>query len=351
MRAFLTTKFKTMNKLLNFTKWAFTAVTVVALVFIYACSDDKEDPIVAVEFNYAPTTVEVGATGTVIPIVNSAETGTITWAISDAGDADFVTINSTNGELTIGAESTTGEYVIEVTASNSTGPTKGDANITISVNSDFDPSGKTVLWKYWMNNTPDVVMYNLNTLPGQENLPAEIPIPTGWPTGWPAINMADPTLPLYFTFPTVQFFLQQVPGDVACELLEPAEDGDTLLLIVNSDLTLSTICRNTEDKSPGTTVDLGTSSISYDGSAYSWTLNLTFISGIPVTFVVGGVEITDFTDPLDPSWFAPSGTPRTFSAIAGTVDSYQTPTDFLNDETYLSSIQLLNVDVVFEILE
>ena len=198
-----------MNKLLNFTKWAFTAVTVVALVFIYSCSDDPDpvDPDVAVEFNYAPTTVEVGATGTAIPIVNSAETGPITWTISDAGDADFVMINGSTGELSIGAESTTGEYEIEVTATNSTGPTNGTASIIISVNAEFDISGKNLIWKYWMNNTPDVVMYNLNLLPGQEGLPAEIPIPTGWPANWPNINPEDPMLPTYFVFPSVQYFL------------------------------------------------------------------------------------------------------------------------------------------------
>jgi PKD repeat protein len=339
-----------MNKFISFTKWAFTVVTVVALVFIYSCSDDpveEPDPI-APGLSYAATTVEVGETGT----ITAAVTGDpATYAITDDGEADFVTVNANTGELTVGAESTTGSYSVEVTANNAGGNTTAIAEITISANEDFDPSGKKVIWKYWMNNTPDVVMYNLNTLPGQEGLPAEIPIPTGWPADWPNINLADPMLQAYFTFPTVQFFLQQVPGDVACELLEPAENGDTLLLIVNSDLTLSTICRNAEDGTTGTTVDLGTSAISYDGSGFSWTLNLTFIGGIPVTYEIGGAAITDFVDPLDPSWFAPSGTPRQFSAVTGTVESYQTPTDFLDDESYLSSIQLLNVDVVLEILE
>ncbi len=333
-----------MNKLLNFTKWVLTASLVVTLVLIYSCKDD-EVVIVPVEFSYAPTTVEVGATGTVIPIVNTAETGTITWAISNNGDADFVTINPTNGELTIAAESTTGEYEVEVTASNTTGPTTGNVSITISINADFDLSGKNVIWKYWMNNTADVVMLNLNLLPGQEALPAEIPIPVGWPANWPAINLADPTLPLYFTFPTVQYFLMQVPGDDACAALDPAEEGDTLLLIVNNDLTLSTTC-NSET---GTTVDLGTSSISYSGGAYIWTLNLT-LQGVPVTLAVGGAEITQFTDPLDPHWEAPSGTPRTFPAIVGNVAQYLTPTDF-HPDNYLTSLQLLDVDVVFEILE
>ena len=342
-----------MNKFISFTKWAFTAMAVMALVLVYSCSDDDDadpvEPIEKVDFSYAQTDVEVGETATIAAVTQSMDAAT--FSITDDGGADFVTINANTGELAVGAESTTGSYTVAVQSINEGGTSNGTAEITITVNEDFDPSGKKVIWKYWINNTPDVVMYNLNTLPGQEGLPAEIPIPTGWPEGWPNINLADPMLPTYFTFPTVQFFLQQVPGDVSCELLEPAENGDTLLLIVNSDLTLSTICRNAEDGSTGTTVDLGTSTIAYDGSGFSWTLNLTFIGGIPVTYEIGSAEIADFIDPLDPSWFAPSGTPRTYSAITGTVEAYQTPTDFLNDETYLSSIQLLNVDVVLEILE
>jgi hypothetical protein len=339
-----------MKKLLNFTKWVLTSSLVVTLVLIYSCSEDDPVVIVPVEFSYAPTAVEVGATGMVIPVVNPAETGTITWSISDAGDADFITINSTNGELTIAAESTTGEYEIEVTATNSTGPSTGTASVSISANADFDLAGKNLIWKYWMNNTPDVVLYNLNLLPGQEALDPEIPIPTGWPADWPNINLADPMLPTYFVFPTVQYFLMQVPGDDACAAAtNEAESGDTLLILVNNDLSLSTICRDTVNNEPGTTVDLGTSSISYSEGGFVWTMELT-LQGVPVTVAVGGAVIEDFTDPLDPSWEAPSGMPRTFSAVTGNVAQYMTPTDF-HPDNYLSSIQLLDVDVVLEILE
>jgi len=331
-----------MNKLLNFTKWAFTVATVFALVFIYSCSKDPVEPV-KVTFSYSATTVEVGETAT-IPAA-SQQGDPATFAITNDDGATFVTVNANTGELTVGAESTTGSYSVVVTATNDAGPSSATAEITISVNADFDLSGKNVIWKYWMNNTADVVMLNLNLLPGQEALPAEIPIPVGWPADWPAINLADPTLPLYFTFPTVQYFLMQVPGDDACAALDPAEEGDTLLLIVNNDLTLSTTC-NSET---GTTVDLGTSSISYSGGAYIWTLNLT-LQGVPVTIAVGGAEITQFTDPLDPHWEAPSGTPRTFPAIVGNVAQYLTPTDF-HPDNYLTSLQLLDVDVVFEILE
>ena len=126
--------------------------------------------------------------------------------------------------------------------------------------------------------------------------------------------------------------------------LDPAEEGDTLLLIVDTDLTLSTQCKNA-----GSIVYLGTSSISYSGGAYSWTLNLT-LQGVPVAIEIGGAEITTFTDPMDPHWTSPFGVPRTFPAVVGTVEQYMTPTDF-HPDNYLTSIQLLNVDVVLEILQ
>jgi hypothetical protein len=331
-----------MNKLLNFTKWALTATAIVALVVIYSCSNEDE-PLESPEFSYADATVEVGSAGTVTPTITG---GAATYQILDDGGADFVSINANTGVLSVAAESTTGEYTITVSGMNATSNSTATAGITIGVSGDFNPAGESLLWKYWMNNTEGIVMENLNTLPGQEGLPPAIPIPAGWPGETPfQIDPMDPELEGYLVFPTVQYFLLQVPGDDVCGALDPAENGDTLLLIVNSDLTLSTLCRN-EDSSPGTTVDLGTSTISYSNDAYTWTLNLT-LQGVPVSYVIGNAVITDFTDPLDPHWTAPSGTPRTFSSVQGTVEQYLTPTDFAD---YLGSLQLLNVDVVLEIL-
>jgi len=332
-----------MNKLLKFTKWAFAASMVVALVFLTACPNKVPDPIL---FSYTETTIEVGATGSITPEVITGDPAT--YAITDIGEADFVSINPNSGMLSVGTESTTGKYSVVVMATNEEESNTATANITIGVNDAFDPTGKNLIWKYWMNNTADVVMLNLNLLPGQEALPPAIPIPVGWPANWPAIDFLDPNLQSYFVFPTVQFFLMQVPGDNVCALLEPAEEGDTLLLLVNADLTVSTVCQGV-DSAPGTSVDLGTSSISYSGDAYSWTLDLT-IEGVPVSYEIGGAEFTTFTDPLDPHWTAPGGVPRTFPAIVGTVDQYTTPTDF-HPDNYLTSLQLLNVDVVLEILD
>jgi hypothetical protein len=333
-----------MNKLLSYTKWAFSAIVVVALVLIYSCSEDEPEPPVAPGLSYAATTVEVGETGS---IVAATKGDPATYAITDDGGADFVTIVGSTGELIIGAESTTGSYSVVVRATNPGGTADATAEITISVNSDFDPTGRSLLWKYWMNNTANVIRENLNTLPGQGHLPVAIPIPEGWPGGVPfQIDPTDPTLETYLVFPTVQFFTLQVPGDEACAALEPEEHGDTLLLVVNNDLTLSTICRDTTNNDPSTTVDLGTSSISYSGDAFTWTLNLT-IQTIPVAIPIGNAVIAEFMDPLDPHWFAPSGTPRQFSSIQGTVEQYMAPLDLADP---LTSITFLNVDVVLEIL-
>jgi hypothetical protein len=339
-----------MNKFISFTKWAFTAMAVMALVLVYSCSDDKEgepeNPIEKVDFSYAQTDVEVGETATIAAATQSMDPAT--FSITDDGGADFVTINANTGELSVGAESTTGSYTVSVQSSNEGGTSNASAEITITTNADFDLAGKNLIWKYWMNNTADVVFYNLNLLPGQEALPDEVPIPTGWPADWPNINLADPMLPTYFVFPTVQYFLMQVPGDDACAALDPAESGDTLLVMVNNDLSLSTTCKDA-DSAPGTVVDLGTSTISYLDGGFVWTMELT-LQGVPVTVAIGAAVIEDFTDPLDPSWEAPSGMPRTFSAVTGNVAQYMTPTDF-HPDNYLSSIQLLDVDVVLEILE
>ncbi len=336
-----------MNKFISFTKWAFTAMAVFGLVLVYSCSDDPEpeQPIEKVDFTYAATDVEVGETTTIAPATQGMDPAT--WTITDDGGADFVTINANTGELSVGAESTTGSYTVAVQSSNEGGTSNGTAAITITVNADFDIAGRNLIWKYWMNNTPDVAMINLNLLPGQESLPDTIPLTTGWPDGWPVINPADPTLPFYFTFATVQYFLMQVPSDDACAALDPAEEGDTLLLMVNNDLSLSTTCQGV-DSAPGTVVDLGTSTISYSGGAFVWTLNLT-LQGVPVTVAIGDAVIEDFIDPLDPHWSAPSLEGRTFSAVTGNVPQYMTPTDF-HPDNYLSSIKLLDVDVVLEIL-
>ncbi len=341
------TKFNAMNKLFQISKWGLMLLAVTGLIFIYSRGgeDEPEPDPVPPGLSYEAKTLAVGSTGT----ITAAVTGDpATYAISDDDDAAFVSINANTGELSVAAESTTGVYNVVVKATNSAGTNEATAEITIGVNDDFNPTGKSLLWKYWMNNTADVVLENLNTLPGQGGLPAAIPIPAGWPGGTPfQIDPAAEGLEAYFTFPLVQGFLLQVPGDDVCSALAPEERGDTLLIIVNPDLTLSTTCRLKGENTTGSTVEMGTSSISYADGGFIWTLNLS-LEGTPVTYPIGNATITDFTDPLDPHFTAPSGTPRTFSSIQGTIGAYLTPTDFSD---YLGSLAFLNVDVVMEILE
>lgn len=329
-------------------KWVLAIMMSTTLVFISSCGgDDPEpdpdpDPIIPPSgLTYETTTVAVGSEGTITPTIEGDEA---TFEITNQDDVPFVSINAVTGVLSVAKETTTGTYTVNVTAENAEGSTEGTAEITIGVNEAFDPTGKELMWKYWMNNTEGVVFENLNTLPGQGDLPAEIPIPVGWPAGWPAIDVQDPTLPTYFTFPMVQGFLLQVPGDDVCKALDPAESGNTLLVIVNPDLTLSTVC--TKDETEGTTVEIGISKISFSDDKFTWFMDVA-LEGVPVTYAIGDARIADFTDPLDPHFLEPSGVPRTFSAIQGTIDQYLTPTDFAD---YLGSLAILNVDVVLEIL-
>jgi len=325
-----------MNKLFQLSRWGLVMAGITALLFIYSCGSDDPEPVNAPSITYADTTVPVG-TSQDIPAASAGDPAT-SFAFKNAADVPaFVSIIASTGVITVAAESTTGAYDVVVVATNDGGSTEATASITVSVNSSgFDPTGKSLLWKYFMNKTADVVLENLNTLPGQGDLPAAIPITDEWPGGTDFI--IDPLtegIEAYFVFNLVQGFLLQVPGDDACQALEGA-NGDTLLIVVNNDLTLSTVCPS------GNSVELGPSLISYDGSNYIWSLNLS-LDGNPIPYVItiknDGVDFTEYD-------FG-TGTPRTFTSIQGTIPSYTTPTDFTD---YLGSLAFLEVDVVFEIL-
>ena len=327
---------------LKTTFWALALLLSVASVMVISsCSDDSEDPAIPPSFSYTDTSVEIGTTGDVVPALQGDLP--ITWSIvNDGGTADFVTIDAATGTLQIAAESVLGEYMVKVKATNSGGSSEADAKITITISSAFDPRGLNLHWKYFFLNTPNTTFLNLNLI--DDSLPAEIVLPTGTPDGWPdAINIADPMLPTYFIFTGIQEALMQVPGDDACQALEQ-KNGDTLLIVVNNDLTLSTVCPS------GSPVEIGTSTISYVDGGYVWTLN-TSLQGVPVTIAIAEAEIVDsYIDPLYPHYSNPSGMGGMYKAVVGNVAQYMTPTDF-NPDNYLTSIQLLDVDVVFEVLE
>ena len=87
-----------MNNLLNFMKWAIAAVAIIALVVIYSCSEDEPEPVDPPGFSYAASTIEVGTAGSVIPAVNGGEA---TYALTDVGNANFVTINANHSVKTV----------------------------------------------------------------------------------------------------------------------------------------------------------------------------------------------------------------------------------------------------------
>lgn len=333
---------------LKTTIWAFALLLGVAsLLVISSCSEDEPDPTIAPSISYTDTDVELGTTGDIVPAMQGDLP--ITWSIiDDGGTADFVTIDAATGTLQVAAESVLGEYTVKVKAQNAGGAAEADAKINITISANFDPRGLNLYWKYFFNNTAGVTLLNLDLI--DETLPASIEIPTGTPAGWEtgAIDPTDPAFPTYFIFTGVQEALMQVPGDNMCAALTPPESGDNLLVIVNQDLTVSTVCH--VDDVDGTTVEIGTSTISYVDGGYVWTIQTT-LEGVPVPIVITGAQIVDsYLDPLHPHYSNPSGTGGTYKAIVGNVPQYMTPTDF-NPDNYLTSIQLLDVDIVLEVLE
>ncbi|MDZ7606147.1 MAG: cadherin repeat domain-containing protein [Cyclobacteriaceae bacterium] len=280
--------------------------------------------------------------GTAAPILGGDEA---TFTILDAGDAEnFVTVNPITGVITVADESTTGVYDVKIKATNSAGSVEAIAKITVGVNADFNPTDKSYVWKYFINQTANTIMKNLDEL--DATLPAEITLPVGWPAGWPDISgLTQQELQPYLIFPAVQQLIFQVPGDDACNALNPSQGGDNLNLTVNADLTLSTKCKA---DLTGSTVDIGSSVISYKDGKYSWTLAMAF-QGIPITYTINDPIVANFVDPLDPNILDPSGTPRVFSALQGTVDLFTTPTDF-DDANILTSLRQIKVDVVLEVL-
>lgn len=349
-----------MNKLFEMSRWGLMLLAVTGLVFIYSCGGDDEepepDPIEPPSgLSYPATTVAVGTEGTISPTISGdAATFEITnyGNTRDGNDVIVdVTVDSNSGDISVPMESTVGVYTIEVTATNAEGSTSGNAEITIGINDDFDPTGKKMLWKYFMNNTADVVMKNLNNLPGVDGFPDQLPIPSdGFPAGWPdQIDPTDPAFPTYFVMTGVQEALLQVPGDTECAALDPAEKGDTLIIIVDEDLKLMTQCRL--EGSAGSVVEIGTSTISYVDDGFLWSINTT-IEDQQTTISIKDAVIADFVDPLYPNWSNPSGQGGMYQAVQGTVEQYLTPTNFedLSDLTKLE-LMFVNVSVVLEIME
>lgn len=324
---------------LKTTIWAIALLFGVASVMVLSsCSEDEPepDPVIPPSLNYPPADVAIGSTkADWIPAIQGDLP--IAYTLKDAGDAaGFVSVDAVTGAITVAAESVIGTYDIVVTATNLGGSSDGTASLTISISPDFDPTGKHLLWSYFMNKTADVEFSNLDEFPGGETLPNPTPITDEWPGGTDfVIDPMTPDIQNYFVFSQIQGFLLQVPGDDVCQALEGV-NGDTLLIIVNDDLTLSTICPS------GALEELGPSTITYADGEFTWTLNLS-LQGNPIPYSIVGPTMADFTE-----YDFTTGAPRTFSSYQGTIPAFTTPTDF---KDYLGSLAFLEVDVVLEILK
>ncbi len=339
-----------MIKLLKISNWVMAFMSVTVLLFIASCGGSSDpDPTPPVEvippaaFTYPAATVAVGATGSAMP---SAVTGTSpVFSIKDNGGADFLTIDASTGELSVGAESTTGTYSVIVKAANAKGSADGTIEITIGVNPDFDPTGKGYTWKYFMNQDEPWTMTGLDGDIAELPFPS-VDIPTGWPAGWPALDPNDwneQTLFPYLAVNAISELLFQVPSDIACG--EVGESGDQLYFEVDDDLSLMTNCHIGDVA--GQRVLIGTSSISYKDGKFSWALTL--YSQIEIEYIIDNPTSETFIDPLDPQ--DANGTPNQFPALRGMVEKYTIPTNVFDEAGILTSLSLKKVEVILEVSE
>ncbi len=329
-------------------KWVLAIMMSTTLVFISSCGGDDEpepDPIVAPGLSYTPTTVAVGSTGSIVVAVTG---DAATYEITDNGDAEFVTVDATTGELSVAAESTTGVYSVVVKATNSAGNSDGTAEITIGINDDFNPTGKGYSWQYYMNQDDP---WTLSGLDGEvaELLDPSVDIPTGWPADWP---LGNPNWSGEYLFPNLVLgmianLLMQLPADLACAALVPEEKGNTLYFAAEEDFTLTTIC--TLNDAAGSSAIIGNYSISWANDQFSWALNL--VSQIPITYVIDNPTIEQFIDPLDSFDDQGFPVPRTYQAIRGMVEQFTTPTNVFSETAILGSLAVKKVEVILEVTE
>ncbi len=311
------------------TRWVFAIMVSSTLVFIASCGSDDDPPAPPVKptISYPDTDVAIGSEGSVTPAVQG---DAATYSIKDdTGTKDFVTIDANTGILSVAKESVLGEYKVVITATNSAGSSDAVATITISISDDFNPVGKTLLWKYFINQEDGF------TLKGMDGIPQmpfkEIILPVGWPTA----ETAQEDVWKHFVLTEIEGLIFQVPNDNTCSI-----SGDTLAFVVNEDLTLGAICT---EGTPETTI--GTASISYKDDAFVFTLELVFDDVIPIIlpYNISNATMAEFTDPVDS---------RAYMAIQGTVNAFTTPTDLTDESTItdITSWATPKVDVVLEIL-
>jgi len=316
---------------LKTTIWALALLFSVGSVLVLSsCGEDDPAPppppeVIAPGLSYAATTVSVGAAGTVTAAVTGDDA---TYEITDNGDADFVTVNASTGELSVAAESAMGVYSVVVEATNSAGTDEATAEITIGINEAFDPRGKSFEWKLFMNRSENITLTGLDGVPG---LPiSELTLPTEWPT---ASTPAD-DLWQYGVMTGVQGLIIEVPGDEAC-----TGSGNSKKLSIAEDLSISVIC------SEGDPAVVGASTISFKDDKFVFTMLLEFLPGLSIPYEIDDARFEDFQD-----GYTDPANPAVYSALLGTVIGMTTPTDLATEETIqdFTTWAYPNIDVVLE---
>jgi len=309
-------------------------VAVGAMILTFSSCGESEDPVTAPSaFTYPATDVQVGSPGTVSP---SGTNSGVTYSFANASTVpDFITLNSSTGTISVAAESIMDSYNIAVNATNSAGFSSSGAAITIVVPDAFNPIGKKFVVAYFINQEANLELEGLdNLVPGVPNL-------LTLPVGWPGAGLTPEELFPYTVLTGLGDMLYQVPSDLVCEALGDGNKGDTTLIIVNADLTLSTEC--SEGGPPED--NIGVSTITYANDEFIFTIELVFTDLLPaIPYPITGAVIADFDDPL-------AGV--TYEALMGTVEGFTLPLDYTSDATMQDPTKwgFPEVDVVFRVVE
>lgn len=302
-------------------------VAVAALALNLSSCGGSEEPVKApTDFTYPDASVQVGKTGSVSP--SGTDSGLTYDFANKSAVPDFISLNGSTGEISVSEESTTGEYTVDVVATNTAGSAKGKAKITITIPDDFNPVGKMLLPQYFINQEDGVILVGLSGVP---DLPVDtLQLPTGWP---PAGTSGDDLLP-YMVLTGIGQMLFEVPLDRVCD------DYDMSVYLVNDDFTLSAICSEGADPSD----DAGTFAISYKDGEYVFTMSLKYDDAIPaIAYAISGATFEDFDDPL-------AGVQ--YPALRGTIQDFTMPSDYSTEDAMKNPASWINpeVEVVFEVV-
>ena len=314
---------------LNLTRFSLYLFAFVSIILCTSCGDDDEEDPILPNIRYADTDVQLGTEGTISP---TAQGVGLVYEIKDAGDAeDFVSINANSGVITVGKESKLGSYNVAILAYNELGESESVASIEITLNDNFNPVGKTFEWKFFINQSENVVLKGLDGLP-------ELPISEMLlPIGLPDESTPAQEFPTYFVFTEMQKILLERLAQLLCP------DGTSLRFTTDENLEMFGICND------GTLIPIGKSEIKFKDDQFVYVLDVLFeASGdFRIQYKVDNAVFTTFNDAYtDPD------NPLEIDAVVGTVNKYTTPTDFTSSTTLADVSKIVNptVDLVLEVI-